>query len=283
MRATELRPDLRLVRTSQILFHEDPERQRTLRLKARIEKDAVLRNPPVVAELEGGRFLLLDGANRVSAFQDLQYAHIPVQVVDYGDPGIQLKGWHHLFIDAHPPDLRATYAAIPGTRMGAVGQHEVEHLLEFRQVFAVLVEDEKAWWGIFPEPVQAEIEVRRRIAVLGALVGAYEGRSRLERIKLADFEQLPQVVETLQHRLCLFPVLHKEELLHLATDRVMIPTGLTRHVIPGRALGINLDLSWVHSDQDENTKTRLFHEYVDRLAIDGRIRYYEESVFLMNE
>ena len=36
-------------------------------------------------------------------------------------------------------------------------QGEVEHLLELRQVFGILVEDEAAWWGVFPEPAQAEI------------------------------------------------------------------------------------------------------------------------------
>jgi len=48
------------------------------------------------------------------------------------------------------------------------------------------------------------------------------------------------VIQSVQHQVCLFPVLHKEELLRLASEGVLIPTGLTRHIIPGRALGINL-------------------------------------------
>ena len=73
-------------------------------------------------------------------------------------------------------------------------------------------------------------------------VWSYEGRSDLERIKLAEFSKLPQVIRTVQHQLCLYPGLAKAELLELARAKVMIPTGVTRHLIPGRALGLNLDL-----------------------------------------
>jgi hypothetical protein len=63
----------------------------------------------------------------------------------------------------------------------------------------------------------------------------------------------------------------------------MIPTGLTRHLIPGRALGINLDLAFLAGVNDETTKQSHFKAFVDKLAMEGRIRYYEESVFIMNE
>ena len=129
--------------------------------------------------------------------------------------------------------------------------------------------------GIFQENV-----VNR---VLEAVVGAYEGQSRLERVKLADYEQLPQVIQGMRHQLCLFPTLRKEELLHLAAERVMIPTGLTRHIIPGRALAINVDLAFILADAPEAEKLAHFQAFVDRLSMEGRIRFYEESVFIMNE
>ena len=59
----------------------------------------------------------------------------------------------------------------------------------------------------------------------------------------------------------------------------MMPTGLTRHIIPGRALGLNLDLGFL---TDGSTPAQM-QAFTDKLAMDGRIRYYEESVFIMNE
>jgi hypothetical protein len=281
---SELRPDLRLVHTGRVRFHEHPERSRTLRLVERIRADGVLRNPPIVAEMQDGNYLLLDGANRVSAFQELGYSLVPVQVVNYGDPSVQLKGWHHLLLEGDGLPLRATYAALPEVHLGPVSRTQVAELLALRQVYAVLVENESAWWGLFPAPAKTQVDVHAHIRVLKSVVSAYEGLSRLERIKLADYEQLPQVLRAgVQHQVCLFPLLHKEELLLLAAQGVMIPTGLTRHLIPGRTLGINLELAFLRGPLSEADKHAHFKAFVDRLSVEGRIRFYEESVFIMNE
>ncbi|HKJ00023.1 MAG TPA: ParB N-terminal domain-containing protein [bacterium] len=283
MAASELKPELRLVPTQHVRFHEHAERRRTERLMARIKADAQLRNPPVVAEMDNGHYLLLDGANRVSAFLELGYSHIPVQVVDYGDHAVQLKGWHHLLLDGGTLRLHEAYQALPDVQVRPVTKAQLAHLLELREVYAVLVENERAWWGIFPAQTQRDVEVHQRIRTLEAIVSAYEGQSRLERVKLADYEQLPLVIQGVQHQLCLFPVLRKEELLHLAAEGVMIPTGLTRHIIPGRALAINVDLAFIVADTSEAEKQKHFKAFVDQLSIEGRIRFYEESVFIMNE
>ncbi len=114
-------------------------------------------------------------------------------------------------------------------------------------------------------------------------MGAYEGKTRLERVKLADYTQLPDVLAHAEHQICLFPALRKEELLRAAAEGALIPTGLTRHLIPGRALGINLDIAFLTGPESDAEKTARFNEFVDQLSLKGRIRYYEESVFILNE
>ncbi len=283
MSASEFMPTLRLVPVNRVLFHEHPERRRTLRLVERLKKEAVLRNTPIVAEMNGGDYLLLDGANRVSAFAELGFSHIPVQVVDYGDERIQLKGWHHLLINGRSLNLRVLFQALKGVRMEAVRPERITRLIELHDVFAVWVDGESACWGLFPEEGAAGLEIHQRIAVMDRIVASYEGQSQLERIKLADFSRLPDVIRSADHQLCLFPVLGKNEMLQLAREGVMIPTGLTRHLIPGRALGINIDLAFLAAENSEQEKQRHFQAYVDRLEMEGRIRFYEESVFVMNE
>ena len=283
MAASELKPLLELVPTQSIRFHEHPEGNRTERLRKRIERDAQLRNPPIVTGMGDGRYLLLDGANRVSAFLALGYSMMPVQLVDYGDPAVQLKGWHHLLLEGAPLTLREQYEKLPGVRVEAVGKADLDKLLELRQVLCVLVEDAQRWWGLFPDGGSGDLPVRQRVGILEAIVGAYEGQSRLERIKLANYDQLPAVVANVQHRICLFPTLRKEELLQAAGEGLLIPTGLTRHLIPGRALGINLKLDFLTSEGSDDDKKARFSEFVENLAMEGRIRFYEESVFIMNE
>lgn len=283
MATTELMPNLRLVPVDRVRFHEHPERSRTLRLVERLRSEAFLRNTPIVADMDSGEFLLLDGANRVSAFMELGYSHIPVQVVDYGDERVQLKGWHHLLVNGRSLKLKEKFGALEGVKLAEVPQQRLTRLLELRTVYAVLVDESAQCWGLFPNREGATIEIRERIRVMDQAVAAYEGQSKLERIKLAEFSRLPAVLRTVDHQLCLFPVLAKNELLQLAGQGVMIPTGLTRHLIPGRALGINLDLKFLAEPTGETEKLERFRAYVEGLEMEGRIRFYEESVFIMNE
>ncbi len=283
MAASELRPHLCLVPTGSVRFHEHPERRRTLRLVERIKSEALLRNPPIVADMGDGHYLLLDGANRVSAFAELGYSHTPVQVVDYGHESVQLRSWHHLILNGRGLGLRQAYGALDGVALQPVRSEQLEQLLGFRRVYAVWVDETTACWGLFPAKGGAPIEVRQRNAVLHQVVRAYEGQSQLERIKLAEYSKLSEAIRSVDHQLVLFPALTKEELLMLAAEGVMIPTGISRHLIPGRALAINLPLGFLTELPDAAAKVRHFQAYVDRLEMEGRIRFYEESVFIMNE
>jgi L-serine kinase (ATP) / ParB family transcriptional regulator, heme-responsive regulator len=282
MSASELRPNLQLVATFSIRFHEQPEPSRTTRLKERIQREQILRNPPIVALMTNGDYLLLDGANRVTAFAELMYPEIPVQVVDYGDENVQLKGWHHLLLEGRALNLRAQYSALRGVALRQVPHGDLSNLLELRRVYAVLVDESASAWGLFPDPASPP-SIHQRIAVLNRVIGAYEGNSRLERIKLADYSKLPEVLQSVDHQLCLFPLLTKEELLQLAMNHVLLPTGITRHLIPGRALGINLPLGFLKELPDPASRKRHFADHVKQLEMEGRIRFYEEAVFIMNE
>jgi len=281
MKPLEGVPNLQLIPTERIRFHERAESGRTLRLVERIRDEARLRNPPIVTAMGGGEWMLLDGANRVNAFHRLGWSHVPVQVIDYGDPAVQLKGWHHLLLEGKALDLRARYAALEGVRVEKLGDGELEAHLELRRVHAVLVDDATTAWGLFA--ADGAVRVEPWIRVLEQVVAAYEGRSPLERIKLADYENLPDVFRAVEHQLVLFPAISKPELLGLVRDGLRIPTGVTRHLIPGRALGLHLPLGFLRELEDEGAKQAHFRSFVDGLEMAGRIRYYEESVFIMNE
>ena len=276
MAETELMPDLRLVSLERSRFHELPENRRTEKLVRRIRSEATLRHPPIVAELDNGDFLLLDGANRISAFRMMELSHAPVQVVHYGDKRIQLKGWHHLLLQGRSLDLHRIYAGLPGVTLRQVQQDALAELLELRQVFAVLVDEAATCWALLPAPSEraaTPIEIHRRIDVLKQIIAAYEGRSVLERVKLADYSLLPVVL----------PALRKEELVQLVSEDVLIPTGISRHLIPGRALGLNLSLDFLTDSRTEEQKISHFNAFLEELKMQGRVRFYEESVFIMNE
>ena len=95
-RSSEM-PDLRVLRVADLLLHEQHDAQRSDPLAQRIVSDGVLKNPPIVAPVDGGPpFVVLDGANRVTAASALGLVHVVAQVVDYDDPALALDTWHHL-------------------------------------------------------------------------------------------------------------------------------------------------------------------------------------------
>jgi hypothetical protein len=281
MRPFEGVPNLALVPTDRIRFHEHPEAKRTLRLVERLKSEARLRNPPIVASLGPDDWMLLDGANRVSAFRKIGWSHVPVQIIDYGSADVQLKGWHHLLLEGKALDLQARFAELPGVHVERIADGELEAHLELRRVHAILVDDATTAWGLFPR--NGTVQVGPWMKTLERVVASYEGRSRLERIKLADYENLPDVFRAVEHQLVLFPAISKPELLGLVREGRRIPTGITRHLIPGRALGLYLALGFLSELPDEAAKQAHFRAIVDGLEMAGRIRYYEESVFIMNE
>lgn len=281
MKATEGVPNLQLVPTDRVRFHEHPEPKRTARLVKRLRDEMRLRNPPIVTALGGGEWVLLDGANRVSAFREIGWSHVPVQVIDYGRADVQLKGWHHLLLEAKSLGLRAAYERMDGVRLERVSEADLHALLELRRICAALVDDATTVWGVFPS--DGVVQLAGWMRTLGLMVAAYEGKSRLERIKLADYENLPDVFQNVEHQLLLFPTISKVELIGFVRDGISIPTGITRHLIPGRALGLNLPLGFLAEAGDEAAKQEHFRRFVEDLEMAGRIRYYEESVFLMSE
>src|SRR5574341_654352 len=89
-------PILRIVPLEQIRFHEAPETDRAARLVERLAEDRHLLNPPIVAPLaQADGYLLIDGANRISAMRLLGYHCVPVQIINYDDPALRLASWHH--------------------------------------------------------------------------------------------------------------------------------------------------------------------------------------------
>ncbi|HEY7820070.1 MAG TPA: hypothetical protein VIG29_17745, partial [Vicinamibacteria bacterium] len=99
-------PDLRIIPVADLLLHEKVDLERVTRLIDRLSADGILKNPPIVASLPGSdRFLLLDGANRVSALQNLDIPHLIVQVEPFENPKLEVRHWNHVVRDLEAREL----------------------------------------------------------------------------------------------------------------------------------------------------------------------------------
>ncbi|MBK7032042.1 MAG: hypothetical protein IPH49_01935 [Ignavibacteria bacterium] len=83
---------LRFVPADEVVLHEETDPARVNRIRASLDNDGVLRNPPIV-----GSGVVLDGATRTTALKLMGAKHLLVQQVPYGgDHGVELQAWYHV-------------------------------------------------------------------------------------------------------------------------------------------------------------------------------------------
>ena len=89
-------PTLVTVSKENLVFHEEPDKEILLYLVDRLGSEGILKNPPIVARIKNGsQYVILDGANRVTALTKLGFRHFLVQVVDFDDESLRLHCWNH--------------------------------------------------------------------------------------------------------------------------------------------------------------------------------------------
>ena len=88
-------PTLKILPIEQMILHEDHDLQRTLPLVEKLRAQGILRNPPIVMRLpdNSGRFMVLDGANRVTSLREMEFPHTVAQVVEANNPNVNLQTW----------------------------------------------------------------------------------------------------------------------------------------------------------------------------------------------
>lgn len=269
-------PVLRVVEVAQVCVHEDPDRRRVARLREALLRDGVLRNPPVVTLLPDGRFAVLDGANRVTALQGLGIHHLVAQVVDYHSPEIILLTWRHYVVEDGPPLLRMRLSQRGDLPMEPLNSlEEAEARVGQGDGVAVVADADGASLLLGHDDVLA------RARRLCQLVTLYRDGSPIQRVDGGD-------VDTLRAQfgpgsLVLFRPFSKEEILVIASGGGRLPSGITRHVIPGRALRVNTPLEWLAAPRPLAEKQVHLEGMIRQRWQEHGVRYYAEPTFLFDE
>lgn len=265
-------PDLRIVRTSDLLLHEDVDLERVARLLDRLSADGILRNPPIVASLPGSeRYLLLDGANRVSALENLDIPHLLVQVEPYENPQLDIRHWNHVVRDIETDKLVEYARSIAGVDM-VEGETPVEgHLASF------IFDADEARHLVTRAPINERVKHLRAIVDI-----YYKGEARLDRVNHSDVATLRA-----QHphfgTLVTFPDFTKDEIRTIAEAGALLPSGVTRILVPRRVLGFNLRLPLLRSSLPLEEKRRWLIDEIQHKVSEHKVRYYQEPTFVFDD
>ena len=263
-------PDLRIIDIDSAFAHEAHDSQRALPLIEKLRDADVIINPPIVAEMGGDAFVILDGANRCFAFKQLGYPHILVQVTSYESDYVELDTWQHIVSGWDAESFKNEVRKLSGV---ALRPDHNDHALA-----CITMTDGSKW------SLDSDIEtISERNAHLREFVRVYQTNARLYRTAISDAESVwPLYSDAIA--LISFPNYKPADIIAAARERAFLPPGISRHIIHGRALRVNYPLPPLR-DTETNLKEKneTLQEWIRQKLAQRAIRYYAEAVYHFDE
>lgn len=254
-------PVLRVVPLEKVRRHEKVDPLRVGRLKDRIATEGIQVNPMVCSEAPSGELVILDGATRTEALRAMDMEFAVVQLVDPTE--VTLETWHHVVRMCPPKDLMERIELDPGISLAEDSGPP--------RIFTV--EGDRRTvnsQGVSPN------------AALSALVDTYIGHWTVSRMTDPDAESVSWrfpdwsvVVE--------FPTLTVDDVMKAAVGEDLLPAGITRFLVPERALRLNVELTLLTAPGTQSEKQEALDGLLEERARSGRIRRYEETVFILDD
>lgn len=254
-------PVLRVVPLESIRRHEEIDPLRVERLVGRIEAEGIQVNPMICCIAPDGDLVVLDGATRTESLRSMGLNHAIVQLVQPEE--VDLETWHHVVRGPGPDEVVEAVTAdgslILSDEAGAPGLHI----------------NGGGSRHIVGDGISAN-------ATLAALVASYIGKWRVSRVAHPgldpvawSFPDWSVVVE--------FPILSLDDVMKAAVSDDLLPAGITRFLVNERALRLNAPIDLLASDETTESKQQALDELLAERASEGRVRRYEETVFILDE
>lgn len=280
---------LRVVPMDEVVPHEHYHGRRVAELAARLAEEGKLINPPIVAQ-QGQKYVVLDGATRLTALRQLGYPCIIVQVVDFSQQHVQLTSWNHAVYGGSQAALLSALRGVPGLQLTPIAASDIlsrelpegalGYLIGADKTSFVLETDRRSVSKIGPE-IGPEMDVEW-LRLLNDVVAAYGEWGNVERTLSTDVEQLASQFPDFA-ALVVFPRFRPQAILALADQGRTVPAGITRFIIPGRILRLNAPLAKLAANEPLATKQAWLDNLVSEKLLERQVRYYEEPVVLLDE
>jgi hypothetical protein len=273
-------PDLHILPADALRPHEHHEDRRTAPLAEALRREGILRNPPIVLRLSGHeeRYLVLDGANRTTAFQQLGFKYVLAQVVHPGDNQVAVETWNHAVLNLTEEEL-----------LGAVGAAGEAELLEStpEQATADMIQGTSlAYLSLRSNRVMSVAaivpDLRSRVAGLNRTVQAYQSRGRIERTNAGSAAELERAFPAAAG-LVVFLAFTVQDVVEAASEGLLLPAGLTRFIVSPRALRVNYPLEALALDETREAKEQALTRWVHDRVVGRKVRYYAEATYLFDE
>lgn len=262
-------PNLRIVPLADVRPHEKGDIQRSQPLMRILRQAATFTNPPVVAEIADGSYVIMDGSNRHSSLQALGFAHILVQVADYDSDFVELGVWQHIIADWDSQSFLRELEKIDHVtlRQGWDAGAAAHALLRDGAVHSI----------------HAGVDsLRDRNATLRRIVESYHGNATLYRTPLTE----PDLIWSLfpsGAAMLMFRQYQPRDIIDAALEAAYLPPGVSRHIIHGRALNLNYPMGCLRSALPLAEKNSQLQAWLREQYARRSVRFYAEATYHFDE
>ena len=271
-------PNLQILPVESLILHEDHDMQRTLPLVEKLRAQGIIRNPPVVMSLEDGtdRYMVLDGANRVTSLREMEFPHIVVQVVKPNDPNVNLQTWNHVVWGMNTRTLTASLRKVKGIELIKVNTRKSVDAPKYVPMQVRLPN------GSFFIMKESPSDLSTHIQTMHKVVNAYKTHASLDRTSQTLIDTFKKVYPDLT-ALVIFPHFKIKTVLKLASQNILLPTGITRFTVSPRALHLNYPLHELSSGKPIEYKQEYLEYWIAQRVKTKGVRLYSEATFLFDE
>jgi hypothetical protein len=271
-------PNLKILPLGSLILHEDHDMQRTLPLVEKLRRVGILRNPPIVMPLADGtdRYMVLDGANRVTSLTEMEFPHIVAQVVKADDPHVNLQTWNHVVWGMNTKTLMGRIRKVKGLEVVKVNTFRSLDAPKYVPV-QIRMPDGKLYLL-----AETPSELAIHINTLHQIVNAYKTGASLDRTSQTLIDSFKSIYPDLT-ALIIFPNFKVKTILKLAAQKIVLPTGITRFTVSPRALHLNYPLHELSSGKPIEYKEDYLKQWIEERVKNKGVRLYAEQTFLFDE
>jgi len=263
-------PTLKILPVEHVHPHEEHDAQRSAPLKARLEKAEYWTNPPIVAPMGQDDYVILDGANRYHTACDLGFGHILAQVASYDSGMVDLGVWQHVVSGWQRAPLIERLQALPGIYL--------EQGWNLHGIAQILLRDGLVLWVDGPHD-----DLHARNALLRQVVAIYRDNAKLDRVALDNPAEIWKLYPN-GFALFRFPSYRPSDIFAAAQQNAFLPSGISRHIIHGRALRLNYPMALLRDMSISlEAKNQHLQDWLLQKVEDRAMRYYAESTYQFDE
>lgn len=271
-------PTFKILPLNRLILHEDHDLQRTLPLVAKLRAQGILRNPPIVMPLNDGsdRYMVLDGANRVTSLRELEFPHTVAQVVEASNPHVNLQTWNHIVWGMDTNTLISLLRKVKGIKLVKVDPQKSLDAPKYMPLQIRLADGRLYILEETPSDLATHIDTLHQI------VNTYKTRASLDRTSQTLVDSLKKIYPDLT-ALVIFASFKIKTVLKLAGQNIVLPTGITRFTVSPRALHLNYPLHELSSGKPIEYKEAYLQHWVEERVKNKGVRHYTEATFLFDE